>query len=347
MTGRARRSDKSRHRAGPTTWARAAAKLADFAVSRGADRQALLSAAGLSEPELRNPDARVALEAFYSLAEEAAESTRDPLLGLHFALRLEVGDFDALGFLAMTSPTLGSALELMVRYQRLRNDGERYELSSGESVTRLRFVPYGPPRPAHGLFAVAAMADLVVNGGRLAGIELRPRRLQFACARPSEGEELEQAFGCPIEFSAPVTEVTLATEVLATPLTAANQVLSRFFAQKVHLLVEQLPSGPRLSDRVRSLLIEQPSADAGVVAKRLHMSSRTLQRGLSEEGVSLRALQEETRSLRATELLRAGMAIAEVSWLLGYSEPAAFHRAFRRWTGLTPEVWRQRYADST
>jgi AraC-like DNA-binding protein len=95
--------------------------------------------------------------------------------------------------------------------------------------------------------------------------------------------------------------------------------------------------------RTRDLLLREPSLgdDTTGIAKRLRMSARTLQRHLADEDTSVRTLANEARRARALPLLESGHPIAEVAYVLGYAEPSAFHRAFRRWTGLTPDAYRR------
>ena len=104
------------------------------------------------------------------------------------------------------------------------------------------------------------------------------------------------------------------------------------------------PSG--IVERVREAIADgllTDSAKEAVIAKRLAMTVRTMHRRLVEAGTSFRAVRDEMLRQRAEELLRQGrVPIGEVSYLLGYAEPSNFHRAFRRWTGLTPAEWRER-----
>ncbi|WP_437956187.1 AraC family transcriptional regulator [Sorangium sp. So ce119] len=332
----------------PTIWARLAGQLADHAAQRGADRAALLEAAGLPAAALDDPDARAPLAAFYALLEGAVAAVRDPHLGLDFAGRFQPEQLDALGFLAMSSPNLGEALGRMLRYQQLWSEGERYTLELRGGRAHLGFTPFGPDRPAHGQVAEMFAFDVLVNGGRMSGAPIEAVAVSFRHAAAGDPEEKARRLGAPVRFEAPQTELVLPAEALARPLPQANDALAAFLERQVGALAARLPgaapSGQALADRVRALLAERlrEGADLGALAARLRMSPRTLQRRLGDEGTSLHALLDEVRRGRAAALLEAGMAIGEVAYLLGYSEPSAFHRAFRRWTGETPEAFRAR-----
>jgi AraC-like DNA-binding protein len=324
-------------------WARGARRIIEFAVSQGAPRRGLLEASALAEVDLEDPDARVPLVLVYDLVEYAVHATADERFGIHFALGIEVPDLDALGFLMMTSATVGEAMERAVRYMRLWNDGERYSLSVEGGVARIAFMPYGPDRPAHRQMAEMAVTDMVANGRRMAGAGLEVTQVRFGYPAPADTSELTRLLEAPIEFDAPVTEVLLPQASLALPLPDANAMLCGFFERYASSMLERLPAASAVADRVRQLVGAElsrgdPSLEA--LAARLHMSPRTLQRRLREEGTSLHEQVERVRRERAAAFLDNGMAIAEIAWLLGYADPSVFHRAFKRWTGRTPEAWR-------
>jgi AraC-like DNA-binding protein len=347
---RARSADIARHgrasakATGPTMWARVAARIAAFAEAEGAPRRELLAASALSEGDLEDPDGRVPLGAVYELVERATAATGDDCFGLHFAVGVTVQDLDALGFLVAASATLGEALERIVRYQRLWNDGERYALSIAGGTARVTYTPYGPSRPAHRQMAEIAAADMAVNAGQiLDGDRAIAARVRFQHAAPADTAELERVLAVPIEWSAPVTEILLLESALARPLRGANEALCAFFERYTSAMVGRLPAPGSAAARVRRLVgeelpIEEVSLSA--LAAKLRVSPRTLQRRLSDEGTSLQAEVDQARRERAAALLDSGASIAEIVWLLGYSEPSAFHRAFKRWTGQTPEAWR-------
>ncbi len=346
---RARKVVSGRHGdprgSGPRVWVHVARRMVLSSISRGAERAALLRAAGLEEAQLADPDARMPLLSLYELVEAAARATGQGCWGLLLARELQVEDLDALGFLLVNGPTLGVALEQLLRYQRVWNEGERYTLEHKQGRVVLGYHPYGPERPAHHQLAQLSLADMLVNGGRLVGGLPEPR-VCFRGAPAARPEEYTRVLGVEPEFHAPGDELWLPGEVLERPLSGADMGLHRFFSRYAEGLLERVPtSPPTLAERVRALLVELlPGGEAGLepLARRLGMSARTLQRRLSEDGTSLQAELESLRRQQSRALLESGMSIAEVAWLLGYSEPSAFHHAFKRWTGLPPEAWRTR-----
>ncbi|AKT40980.1 AraC family transcriptional regulator [Chondromyces crocatus] len=326
----------------PTMWARAAARMVAYAVGRGAVREALVARLGAPEAVLADPDGRVPLVGVYAVLEAAAEATRDARFGLHFALELRVEDLDTLGFLMVTSPDFGGCLSRLLRYQRLWNDGERFALSVEGDVARLSYAPFGAAREAHRHMAEALFVDLLINGGRsIPG--LQAAQVRFTGAAVGDGFDVAGLFGVPVVYGAEQAEVVFPAASLTLPLLGANAALCAVLDQHARVLLERVPVAPGLSSRVRALIaarLHEGEVGLASLAEAVRMSARTLQRRLKDEGMSLHGLLDDVRREQALALLGGGAAIAEVAWSLGYSEPSAFHRAFRRWTGQTPEAFR-------
>lgn len=335
-------------------WARAAAQIIDFVERTGVPRRELVAAldpgmraagsdTGPLLDGLDDRDGRVPLEAVYTILETAVRVTGDETIGLGFAQQLEAADLDAIGFLMMTSPSLGDAFHRFIGYQRVWNEGERYELHVQGDVTHLTFIPYGSPRPAHRQMAEMAFYDIIVNGGRLIGRSLDVRHVRFRHAEPVDTAHYQARFGTAVTFGAPVDEIVFPHATLALPLPDANAAMCAFFARNVQEQLDALAPAHGVCEQVRALIADHlHESDLGLdtMAERLGMSARTLQRRLRVEGASLHALIEQVRRERAIAFLGTPMAIGEIAYLLGYSEPSAFHRAFKRWTGATPEAFR-------
>jgi AraC-like DNA-binding protein len=324
-------------------WGGVVARVLAWAEGQGLPPGTLRAAEGLSPGALASPTARVPLGTFYALLEALAARLEEPCTGLRVVAALRAEDLDALGFLGVSSATLGSALEAGLRYQRLWSDGERLEREARGEAVHVRFHPHGPARPAHHLAAQVVLGDVVLNAGALVG------GLPGACVRfrgPPAGPPARYLalLGLPVRFGAAEDAVELPARLLERPLPGANAGLSRVLTRTADALLAQLPDGARLASRVRALLPEVLPEGEGVLARvaaRLRLPPRTLQRRLREEGTSLEAEREAFRRERALALLAGGERIAEVAWRLGYSVPSAFHHAFRRWTGLSPEAWRR------
>jgi AraC-like DNA-binding protein len=191
------------------------------------------------------------------------------------------------------------------------------------------------------MFAV----DVVVNGGKLvAGGFDRPRVSLAHARRGDAAEHTALLGGVAAEFEQPRCEVSFRREDLDLRIAPPGQEpVYAFFERQLEERVRGLRAST-LSGAVRDALTRASELrdDVSSLARRMHMSTRTLQRRLADERTSLREIVEDVRRMRAIQLLDSGRSIAEVAELLGFAETSAFHRAFRRWTGRTPQQHRSR-----
>jgi AraC-like DNA-binding protein len=170
-----------------------------------------------------------------------------------------------------------------------------------------------------------------------------PMSLAMRHPRPRSGErEHERLFGTRPRFGAEVDEVVIANVDLDVPLRSANQALLAAFDSHAEAALAALARQDTMASRTSAEIIAALKGEApsiGVVARALAMSPRTLQRGLAAEGTSFQSLLDVVRRELAIRHLAAPDAtVAKVAWLVGFAEPGAFHRAFRRWTGQTPKA---------
>lgn len=317
--------------------------MVDVAVGRGADGHALRRAAGIEGVDLWSPDERVPLVSMYALIELAAAAVGPTLFGVTIASTIDVELFDALGFLVLTSPTFGAAMERTLRYQRIWNDGERTAMTTVGDHVHMRYEPFGPPRAAHRHMAEMFVYDVGVNGPRLVAEPSPPQVVRLRAEPPPDLAAYTEAFGAPVEFGAAVDEVVLPRSLLAQPMPQANAAMHAFFVRHADTILARLEPAPSLRDRVHAFVVEHLSDGRATLphaAAAVGTSARTLQRRLHGEGTSFDELVEAVRRAHALMFLDAHMSIAEVAYLLGYAEPSVFHRAFKRWTGASPELWR-------
>ena len=325
-------------------WSRHAAGLIDALAAAGAPRAAMLRRCGLTEGALAQREGRVPLAAVYAAVEAAADLTGDPLLGVHAARGVTLEDLDAMGFLMLTSRTMGQAMDRINRYADAFVSGERHRWFADAAGVHHEFVPFGPSRPAHRHVAELIFYDVARNSPRLFGPEVVPLEIRLA-HEPAPDVDYRAVFGVPVRFRQPGYEVLFPAAIAEVSLRNTNPEMARFVDRYAERLLEALPGTGEVTARVLELIGEDLEAgppSLAEVADALVLSPRTLQRRLVAEGTSLVALIERARRGRAEALVDAGVPLAEVAYLLGYSGQAAFQRAFRRWTGITPAAYRRR-----
>jgi len=317
------------------------------AAASGADTTALCTATRFDPTTAADPDARIPIAAETALWDEAARMTGDSAFGLHTAERIGPGAFDVLDYAVRTAPTLRSALERLARYNALVHDVAVFTIRDAGDVTRIEHsLLHGTQSPHAAEFT---LASLLVIGRQMSGAPLAAREVDLRHLAPASTAEHERLFGVRPRFGTEVNALELDRAALARPLPAADPMLSDVIVRHAEALLAARPAPTTLiADRVRRMLAEalgEGAVSLATIATRLKMSERSLQRRLSDEGTTFDAVVEEMRRDLALRYLGdRNVAIAEVAYLLGYSEPSAFHRAFKRWTGATPAEMRRRAA---
>lgn len=305
----------------------------------GHPADALLAEAGILPEILADPDERVPRGSMARLWDLAVSLTGDDRLGMHVATAAPIPSFDVHAYAILSSPTLRDAYLRACRYQRLINEATDLTLSEGPSEGVLRHaLPGGgavPRQPAE--FLVASWLRF---GRLLTGTRWTPTHVLFAHDRPADTSEHHAMFGGPPRFTSGQTALHVPVAVLDLPNPKADATLLALLDGHAATLLDRHPALTTTSARVRAWLVEAHSAGgplARQAAKALAMSERTLHRRLRREATTFRALLDQFRHEKAVALLTSRRhSIAEIAFLLGYSELSAFYRAFRRWTGRSP-----------
>lgn len=320
--------------------------------ARGVWPEAWCASAGVSRDGVADVDlaeARVPAASVVALWEALVAGTDDPAFPLEVARRMRLEAYDVYGFAVLTSPDVGTALGRAARFFSLTgNPGSLAVRVDGDEarVSHARAAPGETPLGVR--CAVECVLAQVVHIVReVLRDPVNPRAVTFAHAAPPERTAHDRFFGVPVTFDAGAHEVVFERALLARPLAPVDRSLSAFYEHHATRLLRavEAPAAPTPVAAVRAVLhagaFDAPP-ELAEVARRLRVGERTLRRRLAEAGVSFRALRDDVLRERALELLRRpGSAIAEVAFVLGFSDPTAFHRAFRRWTGVTPQAWRR------
>lgn len=304
----------------------------------GVDRAALLAAAGLGEADLIDPDRWVPLAAQLAVGRVIIDARPGQNLGLLSLRHAGPGMLGALGYALAHCPTLGDALRTFMRYQRLLTNATTWQLV-GEVLT----VEPHPALAALGHPVENMIGLWVVLGRALTGTRWVPRAVEFRHAPQGDPAEHAALFGVAPRFEAEENRLWLPAGALGLPVKGAQVALQPGLRALLDSRMDAAPSGETTQAVEASLRQQLPQgiADKARVAKALGVSVRTLGRRLRAEGTSFQAVLDTVRASLARHWLQhSSMAVYEVAFLLGYSEASTFHRAFRRWTGQAPAVWR-------
>lgn len=274
--------------------------------------------------------------------------TGDDDVGLHVAEWLAPRTdeiFDVLAFALRSCATLGEHYRRAGRYLRLVHDGIYLRLEEDTDIVRVVHGHYREPRapPRHPVEALLTLA--VLNGRRAIGEEFAPREVRVTHPRPARVSEHERIFRAPVHFGCPRNELVLDRALLERPQRHAEPRLLTMLDRQLGGLLERRPEPHGFIDDVMRCMLDQlPDQEPtnALVAARLHMSPRTLQRRLLGEGTNFAAVLSELRREHALRYLQnPEVATGEVGFLLGFKDVTAFHRAFKRWTGTTPAMFRR------
>ena len=299
----------------------------------------LLATAGLRDTDLDDPDARVPCEAYGALLSRAQQERFTPNLALELARLTPIGAYPLLDYLVLTSDTVGAGVRQLAHYFRLV--GNPVVINPHEDVDPIR-VEITAPAP----FSVEYVASLMVlhfrneTDGRFAAANVSFQH------KPDDAVGFERILGCPVRPTASWNGVSVPLEAWRLPLRRRDPVLRQVLEAQANDILARLPARTGLALEVqRALTARVAGGDTRIdaLARQLAMSGRTLQRRLAAEGVSYQELLDEARKEAAGRYIsESTLAIGEIAYLVGYSEPAPFHRAFKRWYGMTPEAFRQK-----
>jgi len=324
--------------------------LIQFAAHQGFDVEELCFKVGLDSIMLTTPDQRIPAAVHYAVWREVSKQTGDEHLGLHFGQAFNVGNYGVVGYVLLNCQTLADVFEKYCRYTYLFCQGVPCQISASEGMAffechcGFESMVQNDPLEEYRYDAECTFASTLAAVKSLTGKELRPSMVAFRHAPPEDLSEYQRIFQTDVKFSMPFNRLVFNTAYLDWPVLSSNANLLSFFEQQADAMLGTLNGGDRYTSKVTHLIAEHlkgelPKIDT--IASALLMSARHLQRELQAEGTSFQKLLDNTRKELALRHLKNPMvSIHDIAFLLGFSEPSAFTRAFKRWTGTTPRYYR-------
>lgn len=316
--------------------------------ARGLDPTPLLAAIGFDEDGLRDPELRIPVGVSFTIIAHVARTLDDPALPVRLSEHRRIEDLHLVGFLVMTSATSREAFERVIAYSALLSDSSRWVMDVGTGGVTLRLEREGPRTLGHRLSNELAVGSLLHAHRVVGGRNVTPLRVVFRHSVPRDTTAHARFFGTAIEWAGGFDGLTLPLDSLDGAPQTSNAELHAYLERQAQTRLAALETASSIATRVREVIVrELPSGPPGMqrVAKRLGQSERTIRRWLEDEGTSFRDQIDLVRKSRAEELLPdRAIPLSHVAFLLGFSDPAAFSRAFRRWFDESPSEWRERVA---
>lgn len=311
----------------------------------GAQHAAFWAATDLTPELVGDDDARISPAKFCVAWAELVRATNKPAIALDIAAAMPTGAFGIVEYVCRSAPTLGEALRQWVRYLNLLDDAVTVglEIDEDRAYLQVQRESEAPAPASHELcFALVAL--------RLRALATAPFRISAVeFVHAGDPATYRAWFEAPVTFGAPITQLVMPRAALAISLASADPKLLEILTRAADELQARPPESPTLTAQVTRVLHDALRADEGHVehvARRLGLTTRSLQRRLKDEHTSFNAVREQVRHELSRKYLAERLSIAEISFLLGFSEPSAFFRAFKRWTGLTPVEARRAAAGS-
>ncbi|MCI0505709.1 MAG: AraC family transcriptional regulator [Gammaproteobacteria bacterium] len=319
--------------------------IAETLKSYGVDYRQLFRQAGMDAAHLSDQNARFDFFSVTRLWDLALEKTQDPCFGLVAVNHWHPTSLHALGFSWMASPSLKDAFERLQRYIRIVNNAAAVDITTRNSVTRIVIYSAAEPLKTSIASMDAALAVLLhmcrLNYGR----ELDPVRIRTMRPEPTPAcvDRFNAFYRAPIEFSSGENAIDFKRDVLEKHLPASNIDLARANDKIIDEYLSHL-DGVSVGIRTRvkiTELLPSGSVTEEKIASLLNLSVRSMQRKLKEEGASFKELLNQTRQELADQYIEnSRLSINEITYLLGFSDPANFSRAFKRWHGVSPSQYR-------
>jgi AraC-like DNA-binding protein len=327
-----------------------------FAAHHGVDAEALCTAVGINwESLLENPDERTGCFIFYSLWNQAIQRSQNESLSLHWGEAFNFAAFGIVGYVLVNCRTLGEAFAKFARFTSLFCGGTLTKLSvTGGQV----FCDSSPPildgLDADLLAGMRCVAEstlvcMLVGAEALTGKALRPSSVWFRHAPPANRAEYDRIFQTEIKFSMPVNRLIFDAACLDWSVLSRNANLLAMFEPQAEAMLAVM-NHASYSQQVAEAIAQQLKGELPkleTIAHDLAISSRQIQRLLQSENTTFQKLLDATRKQMALHyLLDPQIPIHHVAFLLGFSDPTAFNRAFKRWTGKPPRLYRQSLQES-
>lgn len=283
------------------------------------------------------------------LLETAVELSGDPCLPICLGQMVGIASFGSFGFALMSCADLRESIRLLIRYGQVffQPTWGAHEHHGG-LMLRANLTMGSPARKRY--VTELSFSNLSALGRALYGSQIENAEgveIQLSYSRPAHSSCYNDAFRVPVSFDCEHSQLFLPPQVLDTPVKTANRSEHVIFHQQCEEMLRGLNNVEKTTAAVRQVLIQSAGdfLDVAQVARRLHMSERTLRRRLKAESTSFRSTFEEIRDLLAREyLVETQLTVAEIAHLLGYSETVNFRRAFVRWNAVTPSQFRQQQA---
>lgn len=324
-----------------SSWTRV---LLDALTAQGHDGAGIAAKADFAASDFDDPNARFALDQTTRFWRFAVEDTGDDAIGIWVSKYVQPTTFHALGLAVAASRNWYEALSRMERYSEVVSDSEKVMVTIHDDHWEYILSPGAQTYRASPESLDAIMTHMI-RASR-ASIEKfkSPLSVELARPKPKNHSAFAEFYGCPIRYGADINRMVLPLELIHAPFSTSNISLAEQGDHIVQAYLKQVGTDPQDKKLRQSIVDALPSGEINIqmIARDAGMSVRSLQRHFSDMDGTFRGIVSDIRTALAREYLAQNkLPIAEISFLLGYSDTASFSRAFKSWTGQTPTQYQR------
>lgn len=321
--------------------------LFSFLEKTGIAPQTICDIVGVPFSHFQNKENQVTLAEEEALWQTAIEQSNDPDFGLHFGMGFQGhAKGNILVALILNSPNLEDALKKVVKYHDfLHEGGSSIQLETKPTTVHLLFHYSSESSLLTRHFTDSFFASMVQFVSHVSDFKIVPQKIRMAYPQPKAIDVHQSVFRAPLEFNCAQNELIFTRTPLQAPILSANSEVLQMLENHVRNHIKEKKGIQSWSNRVMVVLenlVYEETISVERVAQRLGVGVRTLQNHLKKEQTTFRLLWDEVRKEIALDYLsKSQESIADIAFLLGYSEQSSFTKAFKLWTGVTPNQYRQ------
>ncbi len=328
-----------------------AKRLLAGAARHGVSLAELFEANGLDPARLDDPEGRLEGGELILLIKAVMRQTRDEFIGLLATdTRSKPGTFSMMAHAVINCPNLGKAIQRSTAFYGLFQTPVKTRFEVVDNEGRLYFDINESSTYSDTIHEVMVFLS-VRFWSWLVGRRLDPLVLEFAFEAPQSAGDFQRLFSCPVNYGMDDNVIRFPASWLNLPLAQTPLSLSRFLKDSVALIIGGRARPVGVAEQIRSMLSKEYGnqfPELADVCARLNLTPQTLRRRLKDENTSYQVIKDQMREEAARFYLAKPMlSIDEISLMMGFSEASAFHRAFKKWTGMTPVACRRQLLGTT
>ena len=279
------------------------------------------------------------------ILDDIQNQIHSPALGIEISDYLQLKHLGIIAYISQSCDTMGEALIRYSDFHRLIYDGSpvKVEAINEKSLSiRWETLPTHLTTQITDEIAIALMIQFLRLF--LFSPDFQVNQINFRYPKPKNMAIYEDFFRCPVKFQQEKAEIIFPIQALSMPLKHGDKTLQKLLMQQAQALLESLPNTTQLDERLQQAILlglQKNNYQIEEISKQLNMSTRQLQRHLQSQNTTYQQRVQDVRQLLAFQYLQDPyLGLHEIALLLSYSEQSAFQRAFKQWTGLTPQQWR-------